>query len=312
MNNPNVDVQTMKIDSGGEDAAFQNIYNVLVGSLLSALGESSQGVSQQNPMQDQGRVTATEIKDTSFTRNVRDNMNQIFLSEALKKQIMYWHSMNQQFMFQGSASQQKVIRIVGRDAINFFQSKGLGDIRPTEEDAMSVAQGTMTPDQINPGPRYAVDLGDGMEAPKFQMDDNGESGTLVIEPGDVMGNYDYIPDIESMKAPSNEQVEAKIMTMLGTLVNPAILQGLASEGKKPKFVEILVKAMESTNVIKDAEALFEDLPQAPPMINGQDPTQPGGGAPPTAGPMGAGNAGNPGMEAGAPPMAPVANPQLMG
>jgi hypothetical protein len=315
MNNPNQDVQVMQMQAG-EDTAFQAIYNVLVGSLLSALGEGSQGMSTVNPMQDQNRVTATEIKDTSFTRNVRDNMNQIFLAEALKKQIMYWHSMNQQFMFQGSTEQQKVIRIVGRDAIQFFQEKGLSDVRPTQKDMDMVTTGQLDYNSITPGPRYAVDIGDGMEVPKFMPDDNGEGGNLIVEEGDLMGEYDYIPDIETMKAPSDEQVEQKMTMILGTITNPAVLQGLAQEGVKPKYKDTLIKLYEATKVIKDADALFEELPQAPPMpgMPGQpnaNPAQPGGNPAPAAGAMGQGNPGAAGMGESAPAVAPVQAPQLM-
>lgn len=303
MNNPNQDVQVMRMEAG-EDAAFNVIYNVLVSSLLSAVGENSQGISQANPVADAQRVTATEIRDTAFTRNVRDNMNQIFLSEALKKQIMFWHAMNRQLMFQGAKDSAKIIRIVGREAVEFFTRQGLSDIRPTDEDALSVAQGRMTPEDILPGPRYAVDIGEGLEVPKFQPDENGEGGNLIIEPGDLVGNYDYIPDIESMQAPTNEQTEAKLMSLIGMLVNPQILQGLAQEGLKPKYKETLVKMAEATKVIKDAESLFEEIQ------NGQ--TQPGGGLAPAAGPANQGNAGNQGMAGGPAPVAPAPNPQLVG
>ena len=291
MDNPNVDVQIMKIDTSVTQN-FQSIYQTLVGSLMNAWGEQSQGTSSINPMQDKGRVTATEIKDTAFTRNVRDNMNQIFLAEALKKQIMFWHSMNQQYLFKGVAGQQKIVRIVGKDAINFFERQGLGEIRPTAEDAMGVANGTLDPNSIIPGPRYAISVGNdenGMpvEAPKYIPDEMGQGGNLIIEPGDLTGNYDYIPDVETMKAPSDQDIEAKMTMVLGTITNPAIMQMLAAEGKKVKIEEILVKLYEATGVIKDAEALFEDLPQQPIMeggVNvGQGQTVAGGGPGPTGG-----------------------------
>jgi hypothetical protein len=268
MNSPNVDAQVMKMDQFNSISNnYTTIKTMLRSSLLNALGESSQGISTINPTQDQGRVTATEVKDTAFTRNVRDNMNKIFLSEALKKQIMFWHSMNQQFMFTAKADQLKIIRIVGRDAVEFFTRQGLSDIRPTEEDAMMVANGQINQNQINPGPRYAVNIGqdeEGMplEVPKYMPDEGGNGGSLIIEPGDLSGNYDYVPDIESMAAPSNEEVEQKLASLLMTMTNPAILQGLASEGVKPKFKELLVRGIEATNMVKDAEAYFEDVSNA--------------------------------------------------
>ena len=287
MNTPNVDAQTMKIDTS-MTTNFQSIYTTLLGSLMNALGEQSQGVSTVNPMKDANRVTATEIKDTAFTRNVRDNMNQIFLSEALKKQIMFWQEMNQQYLFKGVTGKQKIIRVVGKDAISFFEKQGLGDIRPTNDDILGMANGTIDPSSVVPGPRYPIGLGEDemgnpVEAPKYIPDISGKGGNLVIEEGDMEGRYDYIPDVESMKAPSDEDIEAKMTMVLGTLSNPAVLQGLAQEGKRPKYSEILTKLFESTRVIKDAEAFFEEIPQPLGGMNGQGQAIPGGGAGPEGG-----------------------------
>jgi hypothetical protein len=292
MQNPNQDVQVMRMDQlSAITNNYTSIKTMLRSSLLNALGESSQGVSQINPTQDDGRVTATEVRDTAFTRNVRDNMNKIFLSEALKKQIMFWHSMNQQFMFKATKDKLKIIRIVGREAVDFFNGSGLSDVRPTQQDAadaeMAMMNG-MPPPEVVPGPRYAVNLGpddSGMplEVPKFMPDENGQGGNLIIEPSDLNGNYDYMPDIESMSAPQPEQLEQKLNTLLTMVTNPTIIQLLMQEGTKPKVKEILVKAIESTNVVKDADSYFEDLKggayvQNPTNQGGVDPST--GGVPP--------------------------------
>ena len=287
MNNPNVDVQIMKIDTA-ITSNFQSIYQTLVGSLMNALGEQSQGVSSANPTQDANRVTATEIKDTAFTRNVRDNMNQIFLSEALKKQILFWHSMNQQFLFKGVSGQQRIVRVVGRDASEFFMRHGLSDIRPTEEDSEMVMNGMMKPQDIVPGPRFAVNVGEDesgmpMEVPKFLPDETGEGGNLIIEPADLSGNYDYIPDVETMKAPSMQDVKNELMEVIGLVLNPTVVQMLQMEGKKPKIQEILTRAFEATNTIKDAEALFEDIKEGGVLNAGQNQAVPGGSIGPEGG-----------------------------
>ena len=311
MNNPNVDAQIMKIDTS-TTSNFQSIYQVLVGSLMNAWGEQSQQMSSTNPFEGAGKVTATEIRDTATTRNVRDNMNKVFLSEALKQQIMFWHTMNQQFMFKGQAEKLKVIRIVGRDAIEFFNKQGLGDISPTQQDAEGIAMGTMDPSSVVPGPRFAVQMGEDemgmpLEVPKYNPDPAGQGGNLIIEPGDLEGNYDYIPDIESMSAPSSQDIEQKLVALIGTITNPVILQGLAQEGKKPKFEDILIRTIEATNVVKDAESFFEDIPQ--PMggvpVEGQinpggDPAAAGGLPPEGAMPNG-------GMDQGPLPNPGIAN-----
>jgi hypothetical protein len=99
-------------------------------------------------------------------------------------------------------------------------------------------------------------------------DETGEGGNLIIEPADIAGNYDYIPDVETMKAPSSTDVKNELMQVVAMVLNPQVVQMLMAEGKQPKIMEILTRAFEATNVIKDAEALFEDVKQ---------PMQQGGG-----------------------------------
>src|SRR3990167_4131084 len=224
MNNPLTDLKRLETSTSATNN-FSAVYQIMVGSLMNAWGEGSQGYSQVNPVKGAGQVTATEIKDTAFTRNVRDNMNQIFLSEALKRQVMLWHQMNQQFLFEGTTNQAKVIRVVGRDAVEFFKRNGLADIRPTPEEADQMAMGEQMPDMVE-GPRYGVDMGGGDMQPKFQPDVSGEGGNLAVEQGDLQGTYDYIPDIETMKAPSDQDVEQKLAGILGIITNPAVIQML--------------------------------------------------------------------------------------
>src|SRR3990167_6866111 len=80
----------------------------------------------------EGERTATEINELSLQRNVRDNFNQLFLGEAIKDQMMLWYQMNQQFLFD-ERNKQKVIRIVGRDAVVFFENVGLSESGLTDE-----------------------------------------------------------------------------------------------------------------------------------------------------------------------------------
>jgi hypothetical protein len=317
MNNPGKDVVRMETSTAATNN-FQSAYAIMKGAAMSGFGENSQGVSQVNPNQDSQRVTAAEIKDTAFSRSIRDNMNQIVLAEALKKQVNFWHSMNQQLLFTATKDQQKVIRIVGRDAVEFFKRQGLADIHPTQDDIMQMQQAQamgVQPEEPMPGPSFPVEV-NGQEVPKFELDQMGEGGNLYIEPGDLMGNYDYLPDVETMHTPTDEEVEKKLELMVTTITNPAVLQMLQMEGKKPKISELLVKMFEATNVIKDAEAYFEDLPPAPPVMqggmNGQGQTDPSGAGSPTAGIPGQGSGQPARMGQGNQALPGNPNPQLMG
>lgn len=300
MNNPGEDVQRLQTNTSALNN-FQSIYTLMVSSLLNAWGETSQGISAIDPFQTD--KTATEVRDTAFTRNVRDNMNQIFLSESLKKQIMFWHSMNQQLLFQGTAEKYKIIRVVGRDAIQYFQEQGLGDMNPSTEDAMNYAMGNS--DMMVSGPQFPVEVGDGNIVPKFVEDKSG-GGELYIEQGDLEGDYDYIPDVEPMKAPSQEMVEQKLTAVLGTVSNPQILQLLQMEGMLPKVSKILIDLYESTGVVKDADQYFMKGGQNGQGLNPPGAPPPGGGVPPQ------GNGGMPGMEGNPQTVPGAGNQPLMG
>jgi hypothetical protein len=264
MNNPGEDVQRLQTNTTATNN-FQSAYSLMVSSLLNSWGETSQGISAVDPFQ--GDKTATEVRDSAFTRNVRDNMNRIFLSEALKKQIMYWHSMNQQLLFQGTANKYKIIRIVGRDAVEYFMKQGLHEMGATNDELTQYSAGDS--DVLPEGPRFPVDVGEGNLAPKFVEDPSG-GGDLIVEQGDLNGHYDYIPDVESMQAPSQEMVEQKLQAVLGTITNPQVMQLLQMEGVMPKVSELLIKLFESTGVVKDAEQYFEKG-----GANGQGINQPG-------------------------------------
>jgi hypothetical protein len=174
---------------------------------------------------------------------------------------------------------------------------------------MMVANGEMNMDDINPGPRYSVNV-DGQEVPKFQPDENGEGGNLLIEPGDIMGGYDYIPDIETMRAPSDTDVEKQMTSLTALLTNPAITQGLMQEGVKPKYKDIIVKGIEATKIIKDAESLFEEIKQQP--VQNGNPTIPGGAISPEAGQPDQGNVPNGGVATSVPPLPENQNQPFMG
>lgn len=305
MNNPGNDVVRMETSTVATNN-FQSAYSLMISSLLNAWGETSQGISAIDPFQSD--KTATEVRDTAFTRNVRDNMNQIFLSEAIKKQTMFWHSMNQQFLFEGTDDQYKVIRIVGRDAVDFLEKEGLSDISPTDDEALEATlEDPNLP--IPEGPRFPVSIEDNNIVPKFSPDDMGRGGDLYIEPGDLLGTYDYIADIDTMQAPSQEKVEQKLTMVLGTLTNPAVSQGLAAEGKRPKYQQLLSKLFESTDVIKDADQYFEEIEEGG-VLGGQI-NQAGAGAP-EAGVPGEGNGGNGVLGQGAQAPPGVSNQPLVG
>lgn len=237
---------------------FASTYRFLVGAMQEALGETSAGVSGLDP--GESKKTATEINDLAVQRNARDNFNQIFLSEALKKQMSFWLKMNQQFIFSDPREKAKLIKIVGKDALTFFQDQGLDAYALSDEaiELLSTTEGLEDVDPLDVStPVYPVESMRGF-GPKLQMEEQGQAGTLFIEPGDLAGNYDYVPDVQSMQLPNERQLIAAKRQMLEAVQNPVLAQMLAQEGYRIKAKEIMEDFFENIG-IKDADKYFAKL-----------------------------------------------------
>jgi hypothetical protein len=293
MNEPSADVLPHDSPASGVQE-FVNTYSFMVSAMQSALGETSQGISNLSHFESE--KTATEVRDTAMQRNARDNFNQIFMSEAIKKQMMFWHTMNRQFLFSDPREQQRVIRITGKEAIRYFQQRGLDGTELMEGAEEQIAQlaeeGVMVPPQELVEPMFPVQLGD-MTVPKFNVEDGGESATMIVEPEDLAGTYDYIPDIESMRLPDNEQMIVAKREALKIALDPVTNQLLATQGHALKVKELFEDYLEQLG-LKDADKYFERMP---------DGAQQAGAGVPQAIPMGGGNGLNPGMGGGSSPLA---------
>lgn len=284
MNNPMTDFRLVESRSNASQY-FQTTYSVLVAAMQNALGESSLGTSNVQPFQQD--KTATEVKALQLQRNARDNFNQIFLAEAIKRQYMLWHSMNQQLLFSDPTRTFYVVRIVGDDALKFYQNKGL-DGYDTHDDMVAEATDQMVgPDGENvaylagnnePSPRYGVNTGNGV-SPKLKLDEMGGGGQLYVTPEDLKGTFDFAIDVESMTVNADEErknARQAAVSLLAT--NPNVMQLLASEGVKPKFKELFVTWLEDLG-FSDAERFFEKSQTPAPGGPGGGPPGAGGGNP---------------------------------
>lgn len=283
MNNPMTDFRLVESRSNASQY-FQTTYSVLVAAMQNALGESSLGTSNVQPFQ--ADKTATEVKALQLQRNARDNFNQIFLAEAIKRQYMLWHSMNQQLLFADPTRKIYIIRVVGDDALKFYQNKGLDEVDMENNDVADsmdrIGDGSVeTADMVNENaskPRYPVDTGNGY-VPKLQTDELGGGGSLYVTPDDLKGTFDFAIDVESMTVNADEerkQARQAAVSLLAT--NPNVMQLLASEGVKPKFKELFVTWLEDLG-FSDAERFFEKSQAPAPGGPGGGPSGAGGGNP---------------------------------
>src|SRR3990167_7082775 len=261
MNDPATDVLPYEVSNAGI-AEFAQTYRFLVGAMQEALGESSQGLSTMVPGEPE--KTATEIRDVAMSRNVRDNFNQMFLSEAIKDQMMFWFQMDQQFLFSGKKDKARIFRIVGKDAIDFFAQQGLADRDITDGTLLSMGEPEMLEKMADPDfdinllstPTHEVETKKGF-VPKLEIDETGESANLAVESDDLSGTYDYIPNVKSMGTPDPPQVQALTQLMI-LAKDPSAVQIRAMEGKRLKLSE-LEKDLFITLGLKDTNKYYENI-----------------------------------------------------
>lgn len=281
MNNPMTDFRLVESRSGAAQY-FNNTYSALVAAMMNAVGESSLGISNTNRYQPE--KTAAEVKAVSQQRNARDTFNQNFLAEALERQMMLWHSMNQKMLFADDSKKHYIVRVVGKEALDYFNTYGLGinneiDEKAAHEIALNPEADLVTPRNEIPEdvltPKYPVNIGTEDKpkmVPKFNMDSAGQSGEVYVEPEDIMGSFDFIADVQSMSLGGLDDLQQGRKAAVTTLLSsPVASQLLAQEQVKPKFRELFVAWLEDSG-FKNADQYFEKI-MTPPQ--GQ-PTGPGG------------------------------------
>jgi len=302
MNNPMTDFRLVESQSNAA-AFFNNTYSALVAAMMSALGESSLGVSNIDRFQND--KTATEVKQLTLQRNARDNFNQMFLSEAIERQMMLWHSMNQKMIFADKSKRDYILRIVGEDALRYFQEVGLDKFGVSEGMAKELGGKSNADPELARTPVFPIDTtvkgGPMSVVPKLEMERNGRSGILHVEPHDLMGQYDFVADVRSMAVNASEEAKtARDKAVTALLTNPNVLVMLQQEGVKPKFKDLFVSWLEDYG-FKDAKRFFESAPQT----SGQ--SQPGQ-SPPTASSLPGAGPGRP-PNLNMPPLSSVIQPQ---
>lgn len=306
MNNPMTDFRLVESRSNAAQY-FNNTYSVLVSAMMNALGESSLGVSNVQPYQKD--KTATEVKALQQQRNARDQFQQNFLGEAIKRQMRLWYSMNQLLLFSDSDKQHKILRVVGREYVQYLTDRGLDRTSDLSNETMQTfidARQHLSPENKNAiqvgdlptTPLYPVTVKkDGKEetVPKFQMDEDGQSGDLFLTPSDVAGQYDFSVDVISMMNNAEEDRKNAQQTAVSILItNPNVPVLLQQEGYKPKFKDLFVDWLQGLG-FTDGDKYFEKVPALPgvaqsQILNGQVPQAPNG-----APAQGGGNNGQGGM-----------------
>lgn len=286
MNNPQTDVVRLE----GQVTFTRNFveaYKLLVSSFAESMGDTAADASNMAALATD--KTATEIKDLALQRGSRDSLNKVFLSAAITKIYQLWWEMDKQFM-----TDQKLIRIAGKDAIQYFTEEGLNGWTLSEDgyalitqiiddsvqsgeplsfaDAYELLRASGTLDEFAV-PLYPIKAGQDT-LPKLQLNKDGKSGFLAVEKKDMSGQYKFAVDLNTLGVPNdNQQMQA---TATWYKMAKESEQNLASEGyrlKNKETLELLGDKMQVKNVDQLFESLQPQEEQLNPMAMGNMPPQ---------------------------------------
>jgi len=285
MNNPSADVVRLE-GAITFTRNFVEAYRLLKSSFAEGMGETTADVSNMAALT--ADKTATEVRDTASLRTARDNLNKLFLSAAITKMYSLWWSMDQQFL-----TDKKVIKVAGKEAIEYFVNEGLHDYTLNDE-GFDFINSFM---EENPGmdfetayetlrtdgkleqfavPIYPVKVGNEV-LPKLQLEVDGKSGFLSVENKDLTGQYKFSVDLNTIGAPNTEK-EAANLNQFAQQLAELQAKGLLGD-YKVKFKELYETLGEKLQ-IHGVDNFFEKVVQQP-----QSPMPPQGQGMPPQGEM---------------------------
>jgi hypothetical protein len=302
MDNPNA---VTEVESRGDSLRyFQTIYPSLVSAFNTAMGDMSQGIS--NVDSTKSDKTATEIRQITKQQNSRDQKNQQELAEFIKDTVMMWVANNKQFLFKDPKKQEYILKIIGAENFEYFKRIGMDEMILTPEATQMIGniQSTLNEEGQSPTPGDLQSMIDAAKVPKHPMitgedesgnpqfkskmsvSEDGESAELYVEPEDLEGYFDYIPDMKSMEMSNSEQMAFARMQAIQMLTNPNVLQLLQMQGYQPALRDLMVANFEDTG-LNDASRFFTQAQPPTAPVPGVAPQ----GANPTGGTIPAQQAG---------------------
>jgi len=264
---------------------FQTTYASLVAAFNQAMGDMSQQVSNDNPFTS-AEKTATEVKKIERQQNSRDQKNQNSLSDAIQDMMSMWISNNQQFLFTNVDKKEYLLRILGGEMFSYFERAGLS------EETVSPESMTMIKDIVMQDPNLSdedlLTLHDAAKQPKFPVIENPEEtdpdkliikpkmrvndmkdgAELSIVPEDLVGLYDYIPDVQSMSAGAIQENQESMQNLYAIITSPNVSQMLMQDGWTIDIKEVITDIGTSIGR-NDTDKYFKKVQQLPQPELGQ-------------------------------------------
>ena len=266
---------------------FNSIYPALISAFNTAAGDNSLGVS--NVKQAFSQKTATEIEATQQQQQTRDQNNQLYLSEFLKDIMLMWLANNKQYLLDDPTQSSYVLKVIGKDGINELKALGLGEDDIPDE-AMSEIRGAIDdgPDEVSES--MVNSIGKDVSVPKYPVITNPEEinpenyiiknklellndgeANLYITEDDFAGEYDYIPDVQSMALGAVNNQRKAMQQALQLILNPSVQQMIGATGESLDVKDLIINILEDAGMT-DAQGLFKPNGQ---NTGGQQAVQPG-------------------------------------
>lgn len=261
----------------GAIANFNATYPALVAAFNTAMGDQSLGTSNVGGGGFTEK-TATEVASLERQQSQRDQYNQLYLAEFLKDIMLMWLSNNKQYLFDDPSKKYFVLKIVGKDNVQMFQQMLL-DEKDIPDEAMQEIAATV---EANPDipqamiddvvtdvavPTNPVITNPEEENPenydvksKLSVGRMGDMADLYVTPDDLVGVYDYVPDVKSMSAGAGLMMQTARDKFMERILNPQVSMMLQTQGESVKIKELLVSDAENAGY-RDAESLFQPLQQ---------------------------------------------------
>jgi hypothetical protein len=299
VNNPGA-VTVLDTKGSQSMSEFTSVYQMIVTEFVEALGETGAGVSQVDLMG--ADKTATEVRDKAFLRGSRDNFNKMMLTASLKKMMYQLFEMLRDPKF---TDQDTVIRIVGKDALEYFDKQGFSSWGITDEGyqivtevAQELEKNTVFANEVKSKGMSLYDMAyqllmeqgslDPFAEPltpvmtakgaveKFDINEDEGVGYLHVNPeDDYLGEFNFIPDVEALTMPMPEKEYGAMINWYQQAKETE--QTGALMPYKLKHKDILEKMAEKLDM-KNSEQYFEKQ-EADETIQGGAPGQgagPGG------------------------------------
>jgi hypothetical protein len=197
--------------------------------------------------------TATEVNAIEGEQNARLRQKEGNVDEFIKRLVDQWIKLNQQYL-----TANKMIRIVGREALDLFQTmESLRELPETELDPVTQQPLPQDPElEIESLPFKTVTI-EGQTVPKLQVSPDRQFGFLGLAPEDIQGNFDFKAESGSTTDPDSQREQENLALAIQQL--QVLEPSLEAQGVTINYVPLATQQLLQAGV-KDVDEVFQSAP----------------------------------------------------